>query len=69
MSKLTYTRVEYNFYDIDGLSVYLDIKSSENPEAKSLVFYISWTKADSHSLRFSQNNHLIHVGYLSLHMH
>lgn len=32
MSKLTYTNIEYDFYDSDALSVYLDVRSSDNPD-------------------------------------
>lgn len=37
MSKLTYTNVDYDFYDRDALSVYLEINSSENPDAAAFV--------------------------------
>lgn len=37
MSKLTYTNVDYDFYDRDALAVYLEINSSENPEATANV--------------------------------
>lgn len=42
MSKLTYTNVEYDLYGeylatCEGLAVYLDIKSSENPEATVFI--------------------------------
>ena len=37
MSKLTYTNVEYDFYDSDALGIYLEINSSENPDATAFI--------------------------------